>query len=500
MKNNFAPKNIFSTTTSYLYIFLFSYAAVSKLIDFNTFVAQIGQSPLLSAYAEAVAVLVPTVEIAIAIALSITTTRYVGLLAAFGLMVMFTIYIIIILNYSAFIPCSCGGILSDLNWTQHLLFNIVCCFLALAALFLHKRTQKSNTKKTLLQSLLVASLGTSMVIILFLTSEEEMHRNNSFLRRYPHHPIKTIKGIPINFNSYYIAGFSKGKIYLGNITAPLHLLEVDTLLKKKKAITLKIADNKNHNFTTVQVRVNETNFFIFDGNVPVIYEGLNTNWTAKTSYKGKATFAALEPTTSNSFVCKGNDSLTGQNLLGIIHQKDTPQHTFFNNVLQKKIDGIFDTDGVLMYNEDLKKVIYTYYYRNTFITTDKDLKDVRTHKTIDTVTQVPLEFTYIHKTEKKLAKPPAMINKYATSSGKYLFIKSDRLGKYESKELAKQASIIDVYDLQKQTYEFSFYLYHYKKEEVKSFKIYNNMLIGLTKNHLITAELKPTHFKLKTQS
>jgi hypothetical protein len=69
------------------------------------------------------------------------------------------------------------------------------------------------------------------------------------------------------------------------------------------------------------------------------------------------------------------------------------------------------------------------------------------------------------------------------------------LGKYESEVMLSQASIVDLYDLEKQTYEFSFYLYHYKNEEVKSFKIYGSHLYGLTENYLVTCTLKSSYFK-----
>jgi len=89
-----------------------------------------------------------------------------------------------------------------------------------------------------------------------------------------------------------------------------------------------------------------------------------------------------------------------------------------------------------------------------------------------------------------------MIQKYATTSGKYLFTKSERLGKYESESRLKEASIIDVYDIEKHTYEFSFYLYHYKNEPVKEFKIYENLIIGITKNYVIIATLKSKYFDI----
>ena len=111
---------------------LFIYAATSKLLDFQNFRIQLGQSPLLSAFADWVAIFVPLLEFIIAIALFIQRIRFIALLSAFILMVMFTAYIYIILNFSAFVPCSCGGILEKMTWRQHLVFNIA--FTALLAL------------------------------------------------------------------------------------------------------------------------------------------------------------------------------------------------------------------------------------------------------------------------------------------------------------------------------------------------------------------------------
>ncbi|HBC05203.1 MAG TPA: hypothetical protein DC015_13665, partial [Aequorivita sp.] len=120
---------------SYLFVLLFLYAAISKLLDFETFTVQLAQSPLLSAYAGVIAWAVPSLEILIAVLLTIPKYRIPALYAAFTLMVMFTAYIYIILNFSDFIPCSCGGVLEKLSWTQHLIFNIVFIILAGVVVF-----------------------------------------------------------------------------------------------------------------------------------------------------------------------------------------------------------------------------------------------------------------------------------------------------------------------------------------------------------------------------
>ena len=55
-------KYYITETICLLFILLFIYASASKLMDFQHFRIQLGQSPLLSAFAEQVAVIVPAAE------------------------------------------------------------------------------------------------------------------------------------------------------------------------------------------------------------------------------------------------------------------------------------------------------------------------------------------------------------------------------------------------------------------------------------------------------
>tara|TARA_R110002072_G_scaffold4240_1_gene29926 strand:+ start:13505 stop:13972 length:468 start_codon:yes stop_codon:yes gene_type:complete len=108
----------------FLFILLFVYAAVSKLVDYETFENQLGQSPLLSAFAGWVAPGVIIIELLIALFLIFEKTRLFALFGFYTVMVLFTTYILIILNFTDFIPCSCGGVLEQMGWTEHLVFNV----------------------------------------------------------------------------------------------------------------------------------------------------------------------------------------------------------------------------------------------------------------------------------------------------------------------------------------------------------------------------------------
>jgi len=134
----------FTAITSFLFILLFVYAALSKLNDFHKFKIQLGQSPLLTSFTGLAAWLTPAVEIVLSFLLLLEKYRLLALHFSLGLMSMFTAYIIAITKFSTYIPCSCGGILQNMTWNQHLLFNLGFVVLGFCSIiFYNNRSQPS---------------------------------------------------------------------------------------------------------------------------------------------------------------------------------------------------------------------------------------------------------------------------------------------------------------------------------------------------------------------
>jgi hypothetical protein len=124
-------------TVTVLFIILFVYAALSKWLDYENFMVQLSNSPVLTKIAGFTAWFIPSVEIIIATTLAISRFRLWALYASLTLMTIFTAYIIAILQFSYTIPCSCGGVLSKLSWQTHLVFNIGFMVLAAAGILLY---------------------------------------------------------------------------------------------------------------------------------------------------------------------------------------------------------------------------------------------------------------------------------------------------------------------------------------------------------------------------
>jgi len=358
-----------------------------------------------------------------------------------------------------------------------------------------------KTKAIIISLLGCVVLSIGLVTVLFAFSEDIVHRNNSFIRRYPHHPVTKMKALDIKFNSYYIAGAAGDKFFLGNVTAPLHLLSVSTSLEDTTHIRLKIDSSEKGEFQSIKVKIKEPYFYILDGTVPIILRGKIGEWIATPYMDGDAFFSLAEPMESNSFAIRARSSASNENVLGIVHIKDTIAVKLSHHLLEKQLDGIFDTDGMLSYNKDLKKLVYVYFYRNEFIVTDENLNLDFRGKTIDTVSKAQLEIAKIKSRNKSTLGSQALwVNKQSFSSGNYLFLVSDRLGKYEPEDMLKEASIIDVYNLANNTYEFSFYLYDHNLEKLNHFQVFNDVMVGILGNFLVTYKLKPEYFDLENTS
>ena len=485
-----------AVVVSYLFVLLFLYAAVNKLLDFETFTVQLAQSPLLSAYASVIAWAVPGLEILIAVLLTFPKFRIPALYAAFTLMVMFTAYIFIILNFSDFIPCSCGGVLEKLSWTQHLIFNIV--FIILAGVVVLVSSWYSS-QKTLFLFALLAIFGVGTVTLLFVFSEKKMHRNNAFQRRYPHHPANEVYKLDLEYNSYYFGGLTADRLYLGNASAPMHLLSLDRerLDTIHRVLTI---SNPDLAFRYLQTRVDSTTVYSMDGTVPVIFQGDIANLNCMQQSFKIPQFIKAVPIKGKAFVFRAFDTQTGGNIIGQFSLDAETKIEYYPNILQAKGDVFFDTDGILLYNKQLQKTLYVYFYRNEYDVANRDFSLDYRGRTIDTISVAQLDVRTIEtKNEKKLGKNPIRVNLQAATYGKYLFIQSDRLGKYESEKMLKGASIIDVYNVQSKTYEFSFYLYHPELEKLKEFRVDGLTLYALVDQYLIEYRLDKTLFKIDSK-
>lgn len=128
---------------SYLFIILFIYTASDKLWNYTDFKEFFMTLDVIHSFGQYLAWGIPALEILISLCLLFPVSRLPGLYATFGLMSLFTMYLIYMRFTAKVLPCHCGGVISELSWTQHIWFNIALILLASAGIYLELKSAKN---------------------------------------------------------------------------------------------------------------------------------------------------------------------------------------------------------------------------------------------------------------------------------------------------------------------------------------------------------------------
>ena len=329
-----------------------------------------------------------------------------------------------------------------------------------------------------------------MIIFLLYAFAEKLNNLYDFSRHYPPHPLDLLAETDIIYNSYYIAGATDSHIYLGNVTAPSHLLVMDKMLTDTQHVRLKIKGAKNFKYRSIKVNVDSPYFYLTDGSLPAMLRGTFTNWEASRFKDEKAYFSTFLPINESSFALTMVSGKSNENILA----KATtypPYIQMASSVLEKQVDGIFCTDGLLHYSKELGYLVYLYRYRNQFICMDTSFNVIYRGNTIDSISVAQIEVAEIKSDNSKtLAKPPLVVNKQSHVSGRWLFVNSNLLAKNDHPKTFEESSIIDVYDIKDGIYKFSFKLYHYQGEKMGDFKVFGNRLVVLYDHFIRVYQIK----------
>ena len=334
----------------------------------------------------------------------------------------------------------------------------------------------------------------AVVMLLFLFARKSNQKtlyNNGFERLLGTVSLVEEKTLDLNYNSYYIAGLSANKIYLGNSTSPQSLLVTNYELNNVERVGLEIPNNEKLAWSFLKTDLYPPNIFVYEPYTPTILHGKFPNLEYSRSHLNGRYFDKLVPLSPSTYVVRNYDAKLEQNILRMVAFDTTSSNIDLNtHILEKQIDGVFCTDGILIYNKELNQVIYIYFYRNQFIGMDTSLKVLYKGNTIDTVSYANIKISSIKSENKNtLSSRPILVNKKVASFNDRLYIQSGLLADNENSEESTKNSVIDVYSLNDQQYLFSFYIPKYKGENLNYFAVYQDRIVTINNRNLVVYKI-----------
>ncbi|MCH7407448.1 DoxX family protein [Belliella aquatica] len=136
---NSNTKNIIIEICALLLAALFFYTGISKILDADNTYYSLKNQVFPDWFVTLLFYTLPLLEIILAIALVIPRSRKISLWLSLILLTSFTAYIgIVLTGVFGRIPCSCGGVISQLTWTQHLFFNLFFLSITIISSYLQK--------------------------------------------------------------------------------------------------------------------------------------------------------------------------------------------------------------------------------------------------------------------------------------------------------------------------------------------------------------------------
>ncbi|MBL7872088.1 MAG: hypothetical protein JNM78_10780 [Cyclobacteriaceae bacterium] len=324
--------------------------------------------------------------------------------------------------------------------------------------------------------LVLITVSCLVVIILYWVTLPNRNLKNGFTRMI-HATVQPAHSIPLGRGLYDFAGVIGERCYLYQVAKPDRLLEIydgnltDTLF----------IHNPFDQSRAAEIKIAFPFFYWSDLSRYRVYTGSITHWNLTEEFPHPTFYAEYLPTPSGVLYRPLNPEKDLYQLAKHTHA-DTIEGV---GLLEKQLDGLFCTDGMLRFDEETDQVVYIYFYRNEFICAGTMLTLLYRGHTIDTTSRARISVGS-HGGYHTLSSPPHLVNRLATAYQGKLFVNSNLIADNEQPADFSRADVIDVYNLTSGAYGFSFYLPRLSDDRITRFTLFEDGLYALYPDALVT--------------
>lgn len=347
-------------------------------------------------------------------------------------------------------------------------------------------------KRTYILIALVITLSIAIVITLFLLQDKPV--KNGFVRINPINAAGIQRTLDLKYNTYYINDVTADRVFLGNIKAPRLLLSCNRDLRDVVKEMIPFSKNEAIDWDRARMRVDSQAVYLTEYTTPYFVSAERPFRNERSHNLTGLYFDMVKVLSPNCLIVNGYNPVLRQKALqkistvgGIDGEK------VYKHELQQNSN--FSIDGFMNYNKQRNRIIFTYYYRNTFICLDTNMNIIFKGKTIDTNTVAKIktaEYEKDGKTIRTMASPTLKVNNAGYSDDRFIYIQSALFADNEKQEDFNAHTVIDGYSINTGMYVYSFFIPKYKGIKLTDFAVRENMLVALHGRYLVTYQL-PFH-------
>lgn len=341
--------------------------------------------------------------------------------------------------------------------------------------------------------ILLALLAIATVSVFVLPDSTKLVSSSGFYRHFPPNLLSESRQYELGNPFYYIAGYTSKAVSLANRqhvdSVGRMTLELDDLTQT----ALPLPKDKKLVWSAARIRVDSPMVY-FTEHINRYF--FNSIWGA--GQRSKSGFIALRnsqqllPISARRIVSKVYDPALSQNILQTVDLEDAEPKRSARYILEKQVDGVFCTDGVLRYDPGSGLLLYVYHYRNRFVLLDQNLKALLSGKTIDTTAHVNFSVGSFSKNATMISSfstPPKLVNSNAFFNSQYIFVVSALISENEKPSDFRKTSVIDIYRIDGD-YLYSVKVPDLKGEKVRDFIVSGDRLVLLYKSTLLSYKLR----------
>lgn len=337
--------------------------------------------------------------------------------------------------------------------------------------------------------LLITTYLASFLLVagLYATAYFQLRHANNFIRLFPPHMLGKQSRIDLSTNAFYIAGRDQDTLYLANRLDARWIKKVSltTLSNVDLALQWPVLTPP---FSDWQVSINQgiLSFSNYINGI-VLQSSAPFSKAAPVAKLAQPLYRTI-PLSHHTMVAKSyNSQLKTRSIVRLQLDRFLVNQSYLP---AQKPDGLYSTEGILLWNEAYEKLLYIHNFINTVTILDSSCAIQATRSTIDLTDSLHGSVITSRQNGNQVQQvESAIVNQLATTDQHLVLVYSKTPANNQPLAQFRKNATIDVYQLPAFTYLYSFYLPLAKDQHPVDILLHQQQLFVLMGTELIRYQL-----------